>query len=49
MGLAIRRRFVEAMQGTISARNRSGRRGASFSIVQPARDHALLPEEEETR
>src|SRR6516165_3271580 len=33
LGLAISRGFVEAMQGTISAANRTDRRGAVFTIT----------------
>jgi two-component system sensor histidine kinase KdpD len=35
LGLAISRGFIEAMQGTIVARNRSDRSGASFIISLP--------------
>jgi two-component system sensor histidine kinase KdpD len=35
LGLAISRGFVEAMNGTIDAANRSDRRGAAFSIRLP--------------
>ena len=35
LGLAISRGFVEAMQGTISAANRTDRRGAVFTIQLP--------------
>jgi two-component system, OmpR family, sensor histidine kinase KdpD len=35
LGLAISRGFVEAMRGTITAANRSDRRGAVFTIVLP--------------
>ena len=35
LGLAISRGFVEAMQGTISAANRSDRTGAMFTIRLP--------------
>jgi two-component system sensor histidine kinase KdpD len=48
LGLAICRGFVEAMGGTITARNRSDRQGAMFIIVLPVPVNALLPEEEET-
>jgi two-component system, OmpR family, sensor histidine kinase KdpD len=48
LGLAICRGFVEAMHGTITARNRSDRQGAMFVIVLPVPANALLPEEEET-
>jgi two-component system, OmpR family, sensor histidine kinase KdpD len=46
LGLAICRGFVEAMQGTITARNRTDRQGAMFIIVLPVPVNALLPEEE---
>lgn len=48
LGLAICRGFVEAMDGTISATNRSDRRGAAFVITLPVPAHAPLPEEETT-
>jgi two-component system sensor histidine kinase KdpD len=35
LGLAISRGFVEALQGTISAANRTGRPGAVFTITLP--------------
>jgi two-component system sensor histidine kinase KdpD len=35
LGLAIARGFVEAMNGTIRARNRTERPGAVFSITLP--------------
>jgi two-component system sensor histidine kinase KdpD len=35
LGLAISRGFVEAMQGTITAANRSDRSGAVFTIRLP--------------
>jgi two-component system sensor histidine kinase KdpD len=35
LGLAISRGFVEAMQGTISAANRTDRTGAVFTIALP--------------
>jgi two-component system sensor histidine kinase KdpD len=35
LGLAISRGFVEAMQGTITAANRTDRRGAVFTITLP--------------
>lgn len=35
LGLAISRGFIEAMQGTIAARNRSDRKGAAFAIRLP--------------
>ena len=43
LGLAISRGFVEAMQGTISAANRSDRSGAILTIRLPVpeRTHAL--------
>jgi two-component system sensor histidine kinase KdpD len=40
LGLAIARGFVEAMQGTISAANRSDRPGAVFTIRLPIPDSA---------
>jgi two-component system sensor histidine kinase KdpD len=46
LGLAICRGFVEAMNGTISAANRSDRQGAMFTITLPVPINALLPEEE---
>jgi two-component system sensor histidine kinase KdpD len=48
LGLAICRGFVEAMDGTISARNRPDRQGAMFVITLPVPVNALLPEEETT-
>ncbi len=48
LGLAICRGFVEAMGGTITARNRVDRRGAVFIITLPVPVNALLPEEETT-
>jgi two-component system sensor histidine kinase KdpD len=48
LGLAICRGFVEAMGGTIMARNRLDRLGAMFIITLPVSASALLPEEEET-
>jgi two-component system sensor histidine kinase KdpD len=43
LGLAISRGFIEAMQGTISAANRTDRRGAVFTITLPvpAQPHVL--------
>ena len=43
LGLAISRGFIEAMQGTISAANRTDRRGAVFTITLPvpAQPHIL--------
>ncbi len=35
LGLAISRGFVEAMHGTISAANRTDRKGAVFTITMP--------------
>jgi two-component system sensor histidine kinase KdpD len=35
LGLAISRGFVEAMQGTITAANRTDRSGAAFTIRLP--------------
>ena len=46
LGLAICRGFVEAMDGTIVAANRTDRRGAMFIITLPVPVNALLPEEE---
>jgi two-component system sensor histidine kinase KdpD len=39
LGLAISRGFVEAMRGTITAGNRTDRRGAVFTIVLPVPAH----------
>jgi two-component system sensor histidine kinase KdpD len=36
LGLAISRGFIEAMHGTITASNRTDRRGAIFTITLPA-------------
>jgi two-component system sensor histidine kinase KdpD len=36
--LAICRGFVEALAGTITARNRTDRRGAAFTITLPVPD-----------
>ena len=43
LGLAISRGFIEAMQGTVSAANRTDRRGAVFTITLPvpAQPHIL--------
>jgi two-component system sensor histidine kinase KdpD len=38
LGLAICRGFVEALAGTITARNRTDRRGAAFTITLPVPD-----------
>nr|WP_294547959.1 sensor histidine kinase KdpD [uncultured Rhodopila sp.] len=46
LGLAICRGFVEAMNGTITARNRADRPGAAMTITLPIPVNALLPEEE---
>ena len=46
LGLAICRGFVEAMGGTIAARNRSDRPGAVFAITLKAPADLPLPEEE---
>ena len=46
LGLAICRGFVEAMGGTISARNRNDRPGAVFVITLPVPIDALPPEVE---
>ena len=43
LGLAICRGFVEAMDGTITAANRTDRRGAVFSITLPVPVNAPLP------
>jgi two-component system, OmpR family, sensor histidine kinase KdpD len=43
LGLAISRGFVEALQGTITAANRSDRTGAVFTITLPAREAARRP------
>jgi two-component system, OmpR family, sensor histidine kinase KdpD len=48
LGLAISRGFVEAMDGTIDATNRTDRRGAMFVITLPIPVNALLPQEEAT-
>jgi two-component system sensor histidine kinase KdpD len=48
LGLAICRGFVEAMGGTITAANRTDRRGAMFVITLRVPVNALLPEEETT-
>jgi two-component system sensor histidine kinase KdpD len=45
LGLAICRGFVEAMQGTIAAANRTDRPGAIITIVLPVPVGAPLPEE----
>ena len=47
LGLAICRGFVEAMDGTITAANRTDRRGAMFTITLPVPVDAPLPEEED--
>jgi two-component system, OmpR family, sensor histidine kinase KdpD len=41
LGLAISRGFVEAMQGTITAANRSDRKGAVFTITLPIPEQPL--------
>jgi two-component system sensor histidine kinase KdpD len=46
LGLAICRGFIEAMDGTITARNRTDRSGAIIDITLPVPVNALLPEEE---
>ncbi len=46
LGLAICRGFVEAMGGTITARNRPDRRGALFAIALPVPVNTLIPEPE---
>ena len=46
LGLAICRGFVEAMNGTITAENRSDRPGAIFAITLPVPAEIPLPEEE---
>jgi len=48
LGLAICRGFIEAMHGTITARNRADRSGAVMTITLPVPVNALLPEEEST-
>jgi two-component system sensor histidine kinase KdpD len=48
LGLAICRGFVEAMDGTISAANRTDQQGAVFTITLPVPVNALLPEDEAT-
>ena len=48
LGLAICRGFVEAMDGTITATNRTDGSGAMFVITLPVPINALLPEEETT-
>jgi two-component system sensor histidine kinase KdpD len=48
LGLAICRGFVEAMHGTITARNRADGPGAVMTITLPVPVNALLPEEEST-
>jgi two-component system sensor histidine kinase KdpD len=45
LGLAICRGFVEAMQGTITAGNRTDRPGAVITVVLPVPVSAPLPEE----
>ena len=44
--ITICRGFVEAMGGTITAMNRTDRRGALFVVTLPVPVNALLPEEE---
>jgi two-component system sensor histidine kinase KdpD len=46
LGLAICRGFIEAMDGTIEAHNRTDRTGAVFDITLPVPVNVLLPEEE---
>jgi two-component system sensor histidine kinase KdpD len=46
LGLAICRGFIEAMDGTITAGNRSDRKGAVFSIVLPVPVNTLPADEE---
>jgi len=48
LGLAICRGFIEAMHGTITARNRADRPGAVMTITLPVPVTAVLPEEEST-
>ncbi|MDR3531339.1 MAG: sensor histidine kinase KdpD, partial [Rhodopila sp.] len=48
LGLAICRGFVEAMDGTVTARNRTDRPGTIITITLPVPVNALLPEEEAT-
>jgi two-component system sensor histidine kinase KdpD len=43
LGLAICRGFIEAMGGTITAANRTGRKGAVFTITLPAAATATPP------
>jgi two-component system sensor histidine kinase KdpD len=43
LGLAICRGFIEAMGGRITAANRTGRRGAVFTITLPAAATATPP------
>ena len=45
LGLAISRGFIEAMQGTIGAGNRSDRRGAMFTISLPKSLSAVRQDE----
>ncbi len=46
LGLAICRGFVEAMGGTITAANRTERRGAAFTIMLPVPPQVQLDEED---
>jgi two-component system sensor histidine kinase KdpD len=46
LGLAICRGFVEAMEGTITASNRSDRKGAVFTVTLPVPAITPLPAEE---
>ncbi|HBK06987.1 MAG TPA: two-component sensor histidine kinase [Acetobacteraceae bacterium] len=48
LGLAICRGFVESLGGTITAANRTDRRGAVFTITLPVPVNTFLPEEEIT-
>jgi two-component system sensor histidine kinase KdpD len=48
LGLAICRGFIEAMDGTIVASNRTGRSGAVITITLPVPAGAPLPEETDT-
>ena len=42
LGLAIARGFVEAMGGTVTARNRDDRKGAEFTVSFPASSPGVL-------
>jgi two-component system sensor histidine kinase KdpD len=45
LGLAICRGFIEAMGGTITARNREDRSGAVFTVTLPAEASKTVPQE----